>query len=321
VALLDLTDSNPWSRVTNSRHKSVAGVRKWVGTFVERARRRDAKGIISAECGEEVETHFSPLKSDEAEAAAEFAAADDDADADAAAAASSAKSSANRSRSPRVARRRRAGSSSPRGGGGGGGGGGRGSVRGGGGVGGSSSRQQQAGTVVGASTAERRRERARLKAAGPGGGRSVQQPMVRGAGGAVGARRREARRSEAAADPTAGTGVAAAVAAVGSPQPRGTPREAAAVMMRARGGAAAAQRLTPTGGRRTRSPAVGHSEVDGFGQGRGLTLSGKGLDGVGPGGLSGNWLPGVPKQGPARHPMAARCAGSLSISCDTATDR
>lgn len=58
TAMLDQEQLNTWSRLENSRHRSLDGVRKWVATFVERSRRRESKGIISAECGDAVETDW-----------------------------------------------------------------------------------------------------------------------------------------------------------------------------------------------------------------------------------------------------------------------
>ncbi len=60
AAMLDLVAANPWSRIPNTRHKSLEGVRKWVHSYVDRSRRRDGKSIVSSECGEEVETDCKP---------------------------------------------------------------------------------------------------------------------------------------------------------------------------------------------------------------------------------------------------------------------
>ena len=58
AAILDQTDANPWSRLPNTRHKSLGGVRKWVQAYIDRSRRRDGKSIVSAECGDEVELEY-----------------------------------------------------------------------------------------------------------------------------------------------------------------------------------------------------------------------------------------------------------------------
>jgi hypothetical protein len=60
ASMLDLIGANPWSRVPNTRHKSLEGVRKWVQAYIDRSRRRDGKSIVSSECGEEVETECKP---------------------------------------------------------------------------------------------------------------------------------------------------------------------------------------------------------------------------------------------------------------------
>ncbi len=63
AAMLDLVGANPWSRIPNTRHKTLEGVRKWVQSYVDRSRRRDGKSIVSSECGEEVETDCKPAPS------------------------------------------------------------------------------------------------------------------------------------------------------------------------------------------------------------------------------------------------------------------
>jgi hypothetical protein len=57
ASLLDIEGINPWSRLTNSRHKSLDGVRQWVALYIERARRTGATrgGLVSMECGDVVE--------------------------------------------------------------------------------------------------------------------------------------------------------------------------------------------------------------------------------------------------------------------------
>jgi hypothetical protein len=60
ASILDLVGANPWSRLPNTRHKSLEGVRKWVQQYIDRSRRRDGKSIVSAECGDEVETDCKP---------------------------------------------------------------------------------------------------------------------------------------------------------------------------------------------------------------------------------------------------------------------
>eukprot|EP01052_Picozoa_sp_SAG31_P008234 SAG31_NODE_412_length_15972_cov_3.590626_5_plen_501_part_00 len=74
VAILDLQGKNPWSRLPNTRHKSLEGVTKWVATFVERSRRRGSCSTISMECGEAVEVDTPPL----AAGSTQTAAMDDD---------------------------------------------------------------------------------------------------------------------------------------------------------------------------------------------------------------------------------------------------
>ena len=49
MAMLDLDGTNPWSRLPNTRHKSVEGVMKWVSTFVDRSRRRGSCSTVSME--------------------------------------------------------------------------------------------------------------------------------------------------------------------------------------------------------------------------------------------------------------------------------
>ena len=40
VAALDIIDCNPWSRVSSSEYKSLAGVREWVRGYIKSCRAR-----------------------------------------------------------------------------------------------------------------------------------------------------------------------------------------------------------------------------------------------------------------------------------------